>query len=168
MFGSRHGCKNDRRHLPWRPARRRPDPDMGAMRPGRRMGQRLDRAGLRMGADMKIRESAYYRTRDGDVVGPMRRTTDQSWYSNYRTWNEDGGIFSSGAAHDLDLVAEVYVSDTPPAPQVNTTKTARDELVEKAALAILTGRNANSGPTFKYGNKGIWSEAEEFVEARKK
>jgi hypothetical protein len=64
---------------------------------------------------MKIREGAHYRTRDGDVVGPMRLRKDQSWYSSYHQWNEDGGIFSSGAAHGLDLISEVYVSDTPPA-----------------------------------------------------
>ncbi len=71
---------------------------------------------------MKIREGKYYRTRDGDVVGPMRRTKDQFWY-NWRTlrllflhsWNENGVIFSSGAEHGLDLISEVYVSDTPPA-----------------------------------------------------
>lgn len=62
---------------------------------------------------MKIREGAYYRTRHGDVVGPMRRSKGQIWYSSYRTWNEDGSVFSSGAAHGLDLISEVYVSDTP-------------------------------------------------------
>jgi hypothetical protein len=79
-------------------------------------------------------------------------------------WTE-GGKWLLGETRPFDLVAEVYVSDT---PQVNTTKTERDELVEKAALAILTGRHANPGPTFSYGNKGLWSAAEEFVEARKK
>lgn len=77
---------------------------------------------------MKIREGAYYRTRHGDVVGPMRRTKDQSWYSCFHTWNEDGGMFLSGAEHGLDLISEVYFSDTPfadaPAPE---TKTLRDE-----------------------------------------
>jgi hypothetical protein len=67
---------------------------------------------------MQIREGAYYRTRHGDVVGPMRRTKDQSWYSCYHTWNEDGGIFLSGAEHGLDLINEVYVSDTPPSEDV--------------------------------------------------
>ena len=79
---------------------------------------------------MKIREGAYYRTRDGDVAGPMRRTKDQSWYSNYRTWNEDGGIFSSGAEHGLDLISEVYVSNAPPAiaPAMQARRDAMEEL----------------------------------------
>jgi hypothetical protein len=63
---------------------------------------------------MKIKAGKYYRTRGGDVVGPMRLCKNQSWYSCFHTWNEDGGIFSSGAEHDLDLISEVYVRDTPP------------------------------------------------------
>lgn len=64
---------------------------------------------------MEIREGAYYRTRGGDVVGPMRRTKDQTWYTCYHTWYEDGRMFLSGAEHSLDLISEVHVSDTPPA-----------------------------------------------------
>jgi hypothetical protein len=52
-----------------------------------------------------------------------------------------------------------------PAPE---TKTLRDELVEKAAMAILTGHYANPGPTSSYGFAEIWLAAEHFVEARKK
>ena len=123
---------------------------------------------------MKIEAGKYYRTRGGDVVGPMVQSSDKRypWVVFLEIvislrWTP-GGDYSYAAQHPQDLISEVYVSDTPPAPQVNTTKTARDELVEKAALAILTGRHANPGPTFSYGNKGLWSAAEEFVEARKK
>ena len=79
---------------------------------------------------MKIREGAYYRTRHGDVVGPMRLCKDQSWYSCYHQWNEDGGIFSSGADHGLDLISEVYVSDTPPSDDVmlNLSEIARTKV----------------------------------------
>jgi hypothetical protein len=63
---------------------------------------------------MIIEAGKYYRTRHGDVVGPMRRTKDQFWYSCFHSWNEDGGMYLSGAEHGLDLIAEVYVSDTPP------------------------------------------------------
>jgi hypothetical protein len=124
---------------------------------------------------MKIREGAYYRTRSDDVVGPMRLRKDQSWYSCYHQWNEDGGIFSSGAEHGLDLI-----SDTPPGLTATTitnglphampeTKTLRDELVEKAALAILLGYYANPslGPS-KDPFGDVWDAAKEFVEARKK
>ncbi|MFN8994713.1 MAG: hypothetical protein ACK5X3_13765 [Pseudomonadota bacterium] len=112
---------------------------------------------------MKIREGAYYRTRNGDVAGPMRRTTDQFWYSNYRTWNEDGGIFSSGAAHGLDLISEVYVSDTPPdvapAPEA---KTLRDEfamrLMDRDAFAV----------GYKEEAEQLYRAADAMMEARKK
>jgi hypothetical protein len=143
---------------------------------------------------MKIREGKYYRTRDGDVVGPMRLRKDQSWYSCYHQWNEDGGIFSSGAEHGLDLISEVYVSDTPPPSRLERypappsamlkpqdwrrlkpiepspeAKTLRDELEEKAALAILSGyyANPNLGPS-KDTFGDVWDVAKEFVEARKK
>lgn len=75
---------------------------------------------------MKIEAGKYYRTRDGDVVGPMRLRKDQSWYSCYYQWNEDGGIFSSGADHGLDLIAEVYVSDTPPGVYASEAEQDRD------------------------------------------
>jgi hypothetical protein len=59
-----------------------------------------------------------------------------------------------------------------PAPQVNTTKTARDELAEKAALAmqaILNGYYINLGSsTSSDGFADMWLAAERFVEARKK
>ena len=132
------------------------------------MGQRLDIL-LRMGADMKIREGAYYRTRDGDVVGPMRRVDlcDATFTAGDLTWNEDGS-YVQDITYKMDLISEVYVSDTPPVPQVNTTKTAREELVEKAALAILKGHYANPDSTSGYGFAEIWLAAEHFVEARTK
>ena len=102
----------------------------------------------------------------------MMRNADQD--SPY-TWELDvirddfcwtgGGKWLSGETRPFDLVAEVHVSDT---PQVNTTKTARDELVEKAALAILNGRYANPSPMSSYKFAEIWLAAEHFVEARKK
>ena len=75
------------------------------------MGQHLDRAGLRMGADMKIEAGKYYRTRDGDVVGPMRRVDwcDATFTAGDFTWNEDGS-YVLGTPYKLDLISEVYVS----------------------------------------------------------
>jgi len=64
---------------------------------------------------MKIREGAYYRTRGGDVVGPMRKATHGILVSNGYAWYEDGHFNCFGADHTLDLISEVYVSDTPPA-----------------------------------------------------
>jgi len=138
---------------------------------------------------MKIEAGKYYRTRIGDVVGPMEQSkvTLYGYGSNCFTWYEDGHFSRTGAQHKLDLISEVYVSDTPPAVQeteadwrakllaagpgpffeVYDRKTLRDELVEKAALAILTGHYANPGPTSSYGFAEIWLAAKHFVEARK-
>jgi hypothetical protein len=115
------------------------------------------------GGDMKIREGAYYRTRHGDVVGPMRRTFDQFWYNCDHTWNEDGGIYLSGAEHGLDLISEVYVSDTPPtdapAPEA---KTLRDEF----AMALMDADAFMVG--FKEHAEQLYRAADAMMEARKK
>ena len=123
---------------------------------------------------MKIREGAYYRTRNGDVVGPMRPISNSSywkWATVLSSWTAAGEFREDrGEEHDLDLISEVYVSDTPPADTPATeAKTLRDELVEKAALAILSGYYANPtlGPS-KDPFGDVWDAAKEFVEARKK
>jgi len=131
---------------------------------------------------MKIEAGKYYRTIRGDVFGPLVEfarkegsfflNEEESWRLNEYPFSYDGDVWSKngvcGTGQLKDLVAEVYVSGTPPAPQVNTTKTARDELVEKAALAILNGRYANPSPMSSYKFAEIWLAAEHFVEARKK
>jgi hypothetical protein len=124
---------------------------------------------------MKIEAGKYSRTRGGDVVGPMRLRKDQSWYSCYHQWNEDGGIFSSGAEHGLDLISEVYVSDTPPGLTATTitnglphsmpeTKTLRDEY----AIAALTGMiTADHEFTDRIAEE-TYEIADAMMEARKK
>ena len=66
---------------------------------------------------MQIREGAYYRTRRGDVVGPMRRRDDYlgdyCWESGTDCWTEKGE-FEKGRQWEHDLISEVYVSDTRP------------------------------------------------------
>jgi hypothetical protein len=118
---------------------------------------------------MKIEAGKYYRTRGGDVAGPMRRTTDQFWYSNYRTWNEDGGIFSSGAAHGLDLISEVHVSDTPPetapAPEA---KTLRDEFAMVAVASCAVGPQTYRDAEFPETAAAAYAFADAMMEARKK
>jgi hypothetical protein len=116
---------------------------------------------------MKIREGAYYRTRGGYVVGPMACVSwgDDTFTAMGHTWSEDG-FFVRGRPYKLDLISEVYVSDTPPsdepaappdAPKGSMlkpqdwrrlkpiepspeTKTLRDEF----AMAALSGRLANA------------------------
>jgi hypothetical protein len=69
---------------------------------------------------MKIEAGKYYRTRGGDVVGPMAQGNDKrypwiilSGIVNSLRWNHDGD-YSYVGEHSIDLVSEVYVSDTPP------------------------------------------------------
>ena len=68
---------------------------------------------------MKIREGAYYRTRGGDdkpgtVVGPMQySSTSKCWYVRGWSWTASGARYY-GVEGDMDLISEVYVSDTPP------------------------------------------------------
>jgi hypothetical protein len=65
---------------------------------------------------MQIREGAYYRTRGGDVVGPIQKNVTGDGLKYY---HEDGSFV--GAARVMDLISEVYVSDTPPdAPSEDT------------------------------------------------
>jgi hypothetical protein len=68
---------------------------------------------------MKISEGAYYRTRCGDVVGPMRRCAgcDDTFMAVGSTWNEDGSYLDH-VPYRLDLISEVYVSDTPAAQEI--------------------------------------------------
>ena len=94
---------------------------------------------------MQIREGAYYRTRGGDVVGPMKRSkvTPDGWASNSYNWYGDGRFPVFDYTHDLDLISEVYVSDTPPGLTATTitnglphampeAKTLRDEFAMEA------------------------------------
>ncbi len=71
---------------------------------------------------MQIREGAYYRTRGGQVFGPMvpggTPASDYVWcldplIQGYN-WDSEGS-WRKGWDGPLDLISEVYVSDTPPA-----------------------------------------------------
>ena len=132
---------------------------------------------------MKIREGAYYRTRGGDVVGPMRPgpvNIPFCWETGLSSWDATGAFSEDGKEHDLDLISEVYVSDTPPADtpsfihpmlrgpsgpflMLPEAKTLRDEF----AMALME-RNA-----FIIGREEIEAEhlyraADAMMEARKK
>jgi len=51
---------------------------------------------------MQIREGAYYRTRGGDVVGPMQPSKREKlggWIGIDHSWYEDGRFLNSGAQH---------------------------------------------------------------------
>ena len=82
---------------------------------------------------MKIEAGKYYRTRGGDVVGPMRHEEAGShfpWITLTRCWTIEGKVFRGGEGVEscMDLISEVYVSDTPPADApAPEAKTLRDE-----------------------------------------
>ncbi len=119
---------------------------------------------------MKIEAGKYYRTRAGFVHGPLEHSAIVScgWRAQGWSWTESG-FHVAGAESEADLISEVYVSDTPPDAPLAEVKTLRDELVEKAALAILSGYYANPGAWPSEDTFGdVWEAAKNFVEARKK
>jgi len=87
---------------------------------------------------MQIREGAYYRTRGGDVVGPLTGVTwcDRTFMAADMTWNEDGS-YVPGIGHEYDLISEVYVSDTPPTER-DALKAENTKLRAALLLAIDT------------------------------
>jgi hypothetical protein len=74
---------------------------------------------------MQIREGAYYRTRGGHVFGPMvwdkDPTINYPWHivstEPEVCWDKRGFWLVAGTSQ-LDLISEVYVSDTPPSDDV--------------------------------------------------
>jgi hypothetical protein len=123
---------------------------------------------------MKIREGAYYRTRGGNVVGPLvdvvgplvatKYGAEQCWQCNKLTWRE-AGQYSYGCTSELDLISEVYVSDTPPADApAPEAKTLRDEF----AMAALKGMLARESDLARNVARYAYQYADAMMEARKK
>jgi hypothetical protein len=124
-----------------------------------------------MGADMKIEAGKYYRTRGGQVFGPMVWGKDYNvnfpWCLVFsepeNCWAEGGRWHLNDQEYPFDLVAEVYVSDTPPetapAPEA---KTLRDEfamrLMDRDAFAV----------GYKDEAEQLYRAADAMMEARKK
>jgi hypothetical protein len=113
---------------------------------------------------MKIREGAYYQTRGGDVVGPLSAVSwcDRTFSALDLTWHEDGS-YVQGVPGNLDLISEVYVSDTPPADApAPEAKTLRDEF----AMALMDADDFMVG--FKEHAEQLYRAADAMMEARKK
>jgi hypothetical protein len=125
---------------------------------------------------MKIREGAYYRTRGGHVFGPMvwdkDPTINYPWHivstEPEVCWDKRGFWLITGTSQ-LDLISEVYVSDTP-APEA---KTLRDEF----AMAVVSGvyihwrtslDKTDSGVDFLDIAEMAYGIADAMMEARKK
>ena len=121
---------------------------------------------------MKIKEGKYYRTRGGDVVGPMRKEETYSLTANSYPWVTTqryswtiGGSFSAHSDGPLDLISEVYVSDTPPADApAPEAKTLRDEF----AMAALQGMLARESDLARNVARYAYEYADAMMEARKK
>jgi hypothetical protein len=123
---------------------------------------------------MKIREGAYYRTRGGYVVGPMKRAEifDEVlfWAGHYFFRWRDDGTFHKDDPPDMDLISEVYVSDTPPdapLPDIITDqpcKTLRDEFAMEA-MKLLIPRHERREETLA---EFAYRQADAMMEARKK
>ena len=121
---------------------------------------------------MKIEAGKYYRTRRKQIFGPMRRRdnmTTYPWGDGYDCWTDSGRVREDVENCDMDLISEVYVSDTPPADEpAPETKTLRDEF----AMAALTGLLANAVDDGSMGAEDWASDAylfaDKMMEARKK
>jgi hypothetical protein len=140
---------------------------------------------------MKIREGAYYRTRGGRIIGPMKHVDyrAEKWsfcalgfHDGAPCWTDEGRWCEFDDSHDMDLISEVYVSDTPPtfipigtfsgggsgggastsAPAPET-KTLRDEF----AMAALQGMLARYDYRASYVARDAYEYADAMMEARK-
>ena len=140
---------------------------------------------------MKIREGAYYRARNGQLIGPMKINSDEPdrpWHDDaMMTWPDNGkydddpDLKTDINFDGFDLISEVYVSDTPPALAVvrtggggggggggdapaPETKTLRDEF----AMAALQGMLARDDFHARDVARDAYEYAYEMMEARKK
>ena len=137
---------------------------------------------------MKIREGAYYRTRGGDVVGPMAEPMNfatEKWkfsapgYNDgVPCWTDEGRWCEFDDSHRCDLISEVYVSDTPPvladirvggggeapAPEVET---LRDEFAMAALTGMMADHTAPNRPPEFFADLA-YKYANAMMEARKK
>jgi hypothetical protein len=113
---------------------------------------------------MKIREGGYYRRRDEEVVGPMVPSKHRigAWVINDHAWYEDGRFLNSGVPHMMDLISEVYVSDTP-SPEVET---LRDRFAGRALTGFVA--NPNNAAGTEESAQWAYRYADAMMEARKK
>jgi hypothetical protein len=92
---------------------------------------------------MHVEKGKYYRDGNGRVIGPLMFTGD--------------GEF-------LHLVAEVYVSDTPPAPEVET---LRDRFAGRVLTGMMADHTAPNRPPEFFADLA-YKYADAMMEARKR
>ena len=105
---------------------------------------------------MQIEAGKYYRTRGGQVFGPMVRdeepTATYIWRLSHvmdgTSWDREG-VWRRGWSGPFDLVAEVYVSDTPPDTPAATPS---DDTIISFNLSEL----AREGKKWVSGSIGFW------------
>jgi hypothetical protein len=121
---------------------------------------------------MKIEAGKYYRTRGGHVFGPMvwdkDPTINYPWHivstEPEVCWDKRGFWLVAGTSQ-LDLISEVYVSDTPPADApAPEAKSLRDEFAMEA-MKLLIPRQEYKDETFA---ELAYIQADAMMEARKK
>ena len=140
---------------------------------------------------MKIEAGKYYRAQGGDVIGPLSAVSwcDRTFSALDLTWHEDGS-YVQGVPGNLDLISEVYVSDTPPVNREITdeefwqnlkglqrktaamlgspeTKTLRDEFAMAALMGIMAHPTIGFETKEEMG-KEMYIVADAMMEARKK
>jgi len=122
---------------------------------------------------MKIEAGKYYRTRGDDknpghVFGPMRYRKEKYclYIGGGFSWDAKGH-FDGDQHSTLDLISEVYVSDTPPenAPEA---KTLRDEFAMAAVASCAVGPQTYRDAEFPETAAAAYSFADAMMEARKK
>jgi hypothetical protein len=143
---------------------------------------------------MKIREGAYYLARGGQVFGPMvpggTPASDYVWcldplIQGYN-WDSEGN-WRKGWDGPLDLIAEVYISDTPPAAQETEAdwrarllaagpgplieehdrKTLRDEFAGYAIIGLLAAGDCHAFNRDEMAAEA-YRQADAMMEARNK
>jgi hypothetical protein len=131
---------------------------------------------------MKIEAGKYYRTRGGYVVGPMEINLDDpdrpwcdqtgmAWPDNGK-YDDDPDLKTDINGDSLDLISEVYVSDTPPenAPEA---KTLRDEFAFEAMKKLMDTSGLKAAAHHEEANrtglaKLAYGIADAMMEAREK
>ncbi len=124
---------------------------------------------------LKIEAGKCYQMRCGVVVGPIQLSKSSPkfpWVCLGLCWREDGS-FSKYGPHARDLVAQVYVSDTPPdapLPDIITDqpcKNLRDEFAIAIVAAFLSRPLSDNELTLEQCQI-VWANADAMMKARKK
>jgi hypothetical protein len=127
---------------------------------------------------MKIEAGKYYRTRGGRVIGPMREIVSRIaekwkfWAIGFNDgapcWTDEGRWSDVEDMHEMDLISEVYVSDTPPADApARETKTLRDEFAGRVLTGMMADHTAPNKPPEFFADLA-YKYANAMMEARKK